>query len=381
LVFPKALEQEYLHFHVAGVRARVRVFFALAPLLILTQWLKGGAAFKEPWQAVLNIAFMACFLGGANWLAWSRQFKRLYVQIATPTVALLVIISIWGLPRIDVTDGNLQALDFVINVPLMTHLLLGLPFYRAVALNVAATVVFFISAIHVGSSPQVLLTFLAYIPTSVAVAALIAYTAERASRNHFLQEQLLGEIAARDPLTGLQNRASFDDHLEKVWKQGQRGGETVGLMMLDLDHFKACNDTLGHQAGDAYLRRMAEVLTSQVPRPLDLIGRYGGEEFVVVLFQTSRAQVLTIAEGIRAAVEALKLPNPGAPRQIVTVSIGAAIAVPVGGRSMHALIQMADEALYAAKGAGRNCVHASEQDLSSVTTGHFKNKRILRIVG
>src|ERR1700735_1395997 len=241
LVFPKALEEEYLRFHVARVRARVRVFFALTPLIILTQWIKGGEAFKELWQAVVNIVFMICFLGGANWLVWNRRFTRIYIRIVTPTIGLLLIISVWGLPRAGVTDGNLQALKFVVSVPLMTHLLLGLPFYRAVTLNTVATFVFFTSALQVGTPAPVLLAFLAYIPTSVAVAAVIAYTAEHASRNSFLQERLLGEIAARDPLTGLQNRASFDDHLEKLWKQGQRTDETVGLLMLDLDHFKACN--------------------------------------------------------------------------------------------------------------------------------------------
>jgi diguanylate cyclase (GGDEF)-like protein len=153
------------------------------------------------------------------------------------------------------------------------------------------------------------------------------------------------------------------------------------LLFFDIDHFKLCNDALGHQAGDACLRMVADVLKQHARRPFDLAARYGGEEFVLILFNMTQAQLLATAEAIRAQIEAMASPNPGAPRGILTISAGAARVAPTAGRSIHALIQMADEALFAAKNDGRNCVRASDQELCHVTTGRFKRRNPLRVVG
>jgi len=380
LSFPASMERQYSAFQVALVRPRVRAFLALMPFVVIADCVKGGIDLAHPWAAALDLLAISAFLVGGNWLVWSRRSARLYVPVVTPVAALLLLLSAYELPRSGVTDGSLETLEFVMNVPLMTHLLLGLTFYRALAINVSCVLAFLGSAVQVGLPIEAISTFLTLAPIAVVVAAVMAYTAEHASRTMFLQEKLLEEIASRDPLTGLQNRASFDSHLQRLWKQAQRSGECVGLLLLDIDHFKLCNDTRGHQAGDECLRAVALIIGQHARRPLDLAARYGGEEFAVLFFQTTPEQLKATGEAIRAQVQALGIESPAAAHGVITISGGTAAVVPEAGRSMHVLIQLADEALYLAKHEGRNCIRANEQELASAITGRFRRKPILRVV-
>lgn len=155
-----------------------------------------------------------------------------------------------------------------------------------------------------------------------------------------------------DTLTGLNNRRSFDTELARLFAQRHRQGTTISLLMIDIDHFKRFNDRYGHLAGDLVLRSVAQVLTNTV-RDMDLVCRYGGEEFSVICpgsnLQQACAAGRRICEAIAQSVVVLK----DGPIQ-VTASIGVA---EVGTGELEAdLIQRADNALYSAKGAGRNCV-------------------------
>ena len=374
------MERQYGAFHVAHIRPRVRAFLGLLPFIVIADFIKEGLDFTHPLAEALQILTLVAFLGGGNWLVWSRRSARLYLPVVTPVAALLLLLCAYQLPRSAVTDGALEALEFIINIPLMTHLLLGLTFYRALAINVCCVVAFLASAMQVGVPAEAITTFLTLAPVAVIAATAMAYTAEHASRTLFLQEKLLEELASRDPLTGLNNRATFESHLERLWKQAQRTGDCVSLLLLDIDHFKLCNDTRGHQAGDECLRTVAQVIGRHARRPLDLAARYGGEEFALILFQTGPEQLKATGEAIRAQVQALGIENAGSPHRVVTISGGSAAVVPEAGRSMHALVQLADEALYLAKSEGRNCIRANEQELASVTTGRFRRKPILRVV-
>jgi diguanylate cyclase (GGDEF)-like protein len=251
--------------------------------------------------------------------------------------------------------------------------------YRAVSVNLLGAAVYAIAASQTPLSPAELTSGISSAFLTVILAAVLAYTAERSERTHFLQEQLLGEIASRDGLTGLQNRAALDAHLDRVWRQALRTQDPIGLLLLDVDHFKGFNDSLGHQAGDACLRQVAGVLRNYARRPFDLPARYGGEEFAIVLYQTPPEQVRAIAEAVRASIEALGIVNPAAPAKVLTISCGVAIVTPVKGRSVHGLIQLADEALYAAKGGGRNCVRSADH-YATLTTGIFRIRDHLRVV-
>jgi len=175
-------------------------------------------------------------------------------------------------------------------------------------------------------------------------------------------EHELGELARKDGLTGLANRRSFDEMLERTWRRTLREGGEMALLLLDIDHFKRFNDSYGHQSGDDCLRTVAAAVDNFGRRPDDLACRYGGEEFAVILGGLGPNTAIAIAEEIRAAVAGLGVPHEASPDGVVTVSIGVAAAVArVGGsiRMPESLLQAADHALYKAKTGGRNRVELS----------------------
>jgi len=175
-------------------------------------------------------------------------------------------------------------------------------------------------------------------------------TAELESVNHQLEA-----LSATDGLTGVFNRRYFDTRLAEEALRSRRQGP-MALIMIDVDHFKSFNDNLGHQAGDACLRRLADALTTVVRRGTDIVARYGGEEFAIILPYTDATGAGELAEKVRKNVEQeLRFQWEGQPVP-VTISVGVAAAP--GGLPVEPgqLIAAADEALYASKQAGRNRV-------------------------
>lgn len=176
------------------------------------------------------------------------------------------------------------------------------------------------------------------------LAELKAYQKQLEEANLRLQEESM-----TDKLTGVGNRAAFDRRLTEEIYHFVRYAAPTSLLLIDVDHFKEYNDSFGHLAGDDALKIIAAVLRD-CARPSDFIGRYGGEEFAVILSETAGAGALGFAERLRASVAAARLPH-----RRVTVSIGAA-TVSAESANYHRLIELADTALYAAKQQGRNCV-------------------------
>jgi diguanylate cyclase (GGDEF)-like protein len=179
--------------------------------------------------------------------------------------------------------------------------------------------------------------------------------------HHKLSEDALQRAAMVDPLTKIANRRHFDSFLDKEWQRAMRTSMPLSLVMLDVDHFKLYNDTLGHAAGDICLQQVAQALDAHALRGTDLAARYGGEEFVLLFAETDADAALALAEAIRAHVEALRLPHPKSPTSAwITVSIGVATMVPgpQAGEEMRAeaLFMAADRAMYGAKDGGRNQV-------------------------
>ena len=178
--------------------------------------------------------------------------------------------------------------------------------------------------------------------------------------HHKQSEDALHRAAMLDPLTKIANRRHFDAFLEKEWQRAIRSAQPLSLVVLDVDHFKLYNDTLGHVAGDVCLQKVAHALEAHALRPTDLAARYGGEEFVLLFAETPHEAAARLAEAIRTTVEALQLPNPRSPTSPwITVSVGVATIVPTQLDEIGQLFVCADRAMYAAKEAGRNRVEAS----------------------
>ena len=192
-----------------------------------------------------------------------------------------------------------------------------------------------------------------------AIALKDVEISERTAELEATNERLSG-LSKEDPLTGIPNRREFDAFATRVWRQGARDKTPAALIMLDIDYFKIFNDRSGHQAGDECLRQVAQTLRDCASRPLDLVARYGGEEFVAILGGATVNDALVVAERMRKAIFDLQLPHPGSSFGMVTVSIGTASVRPSADATLASAIKSADEALYYAKAAGRNCVVFSE---------------------
>jgi len=166
----------------------------------------------------------------------------------------------------------------------------------------------------------------------------------------------LQKLAALDPLTGIANRRRFDETMTLEWQRGQRDKQPLSLLLCDVDHFKHYNDTYGHPAGDLALKKVAAVLTENLKRPADLVTRYGGEEFAIVLPETDSAGAMTVARACLRHLENLQIENTkAAPYGVLTISIGVQTVLPSKQTSLDELIAQTDRALYAAKAKGRNC--------------------------
>jgi diguanylate cyclase (GGDEF)-like protein len=186
----------------------------------------------------------------------------------------------------------------------------------------------------------------------------------------------LEELAITDPLTGLANRRQFDRCLATEWRRGMRNLNPLSMLLVDVDLFKSYNDTYGHLRGDGCLRQIAEAAQNAVTRQGDLVARFGGEEFAIILPNTPNEGAIELAEGICEALRARKLLHKGNPHGVITASIGCATMIPQLGQSSASLIELADQALYKAKRSGRNRVCAGES--VSSTPGQKKAISIKR---
>lgn len=185
----------------------------------------------------------------------------------------------------------------------------------------------------------------------VWAALFFAYAVALRNRGAQGERDRFERLAYLDGLTGVANRRTFDETLERMWNVARRAKVPVAVAMIDIDHFKRLNDTRGHQVGDECLRRVAAVCSSVLRRAGDCFARYGGEEFAAILVNVDLDHAKTLAENMRRAVE-----RDGG----ITVSIGLAARVPRDEDSQHALIADADGALYRAKHEGRNCVRFAD---------------------
>lgn len=173
------------------------------------------------------------------------------------------------------------------------------------------------------------------------------------------QADLLRRLATADGLTGLPNRRQFDERMEAEWQRARRSGASLALLMIDIDHFKAFNDSVGHLAGDDCLRAVAVAIDSAMRRPGDLAARLGGEEFGCILPDTGAAAAVGVAERVQQAITRLRIAHAASPRGSVSASIGVAVATPADGGRPADLLKAADEQLYAAKRDGRARISAA----------------------
>jgi len=194
-----------------------------------------------------------------------------------------------------------------------------------------------------------------FTPLARAFNAMAAQLGQR-ERELLATNDRLTVMASIDMLSGLANRRGFQSRLDFEWLKAQQYRRELSLLMIDVDHFKLYNDTYGHPEGDACLTRLGETLSGIAADTMGFAGRYGGEEFCLLLPNTNALKALEIGEIVRTAVQDLRLPHATSNHEIVTVSVGVAATLPNETQRPGDLIEAADAALYAAKHRGRNTV-------------------------
>jgi diguanylate cyclase (GGDEF)-like protein len=312
---------------------------------------------------ILVLAFALTFMPRAE--TWYPRVMAVLMPIALMAVAWLGLWA-WGL-------GENRLFLRLIIATIATYFLIGLPFRSALVTSLIAIGFYVAAAIAVAMPALELINYLCMLFIANLMCAAGAYNMERMRRTAWLEAWLLDEVAQRDGLTGLYNRRRFDEHLAQVWQHGVREHRLVTLLFVDIDHFKAFNDRYGHQAGDEAMKAVAAVLAQFARRPFDLVARYGGEEFAIVLHDTTQAHAVQLAEQLLEAVRGLGIPHEASSTAtVLTISVGVAVVQPAARRSSAGLMQLADQALYAAKDAGRNRMHLLQQEYEHMKTGYFR---------
>ena len=194
---------------------------------------------------------------------------------------------------------------------------------------------------------------------TIALADRVYITAADNPRVARVRNAELEVLAEMDALTGVPNRRAFDEHLSAEWERSLLTGASIGVIMLDVDHFKEYNDRLGHVAGDLCLSKIAHACAGSLKRGGDFFARYGGEEFAAILTTQSDDNLVVVAERMRQAVAAEAISHPTEPGGFVTISLGTARMKATLEEAPTQLVAAADDALYDAKSRGRNCVRAT----------------------
>ncbi|MGG2397424.1 diguanylate cyclase domain-containing protein [Pseudomonas sp. SH1-B] len=244
-------------------------------------------------------------------------------------------------------------------VSMAAYFLVGLRLSEALACSLIILFVYVVVEWLAGLPAPRLINNLLFLAFGNLTGAVGCYLLEHKSREQFLVSRLMRLLAYHDSLTGLHNRRSFNRQFERLWRQAQRDGKSLALLLCDIDHFKAYNDCYGHQAGDAALQRVGILIEQAARRPLDMGVRLGGEEFALLLFDIGADEARQRAEALRQSLEAAAIAHRNSDSAaVLTMSIGIACLTPGVQAELGQLYEQADRALYEAKAFGRNQVAA-----------------------
>lgn len=372
--FAPDLEAEYEDFVLAERRLQLRTFNGLLFLLALGAMLlsvQGAAAPDTVERLRLGVIALGC--AATTWAAVSLLYQEIYLTVARwASLPVAVFAASEVAHRIALGSG--ESLAWLAAYGTGLFYMSGLRFGAAVQAALALIASLAVSLLREGVAPVRALQALGLLAVVMLIAGVTWRQQTQRLRKGFLERGLIADLAARDGLTGLKNRRAFDEHLIRSWQQGLRDRKTIAVMFIDVDCFKKFNDRYGHKAGDIALQRIAGVVHSVAKRALDLAARYGGEELAVILYDVPREAAAPLAESVRAAVMNLAIEHlDSPPNNVVTISIGIGIVRPTLARSPDGAVQLADEALYAAKRNGRNRVEIFESEYDALSTGTFRS--------
>ena len=375
LRFGPGLESTYRQEQYRQSLPYLRVSLGIALALMLAIILLWRLVLHEEDSPLLDLARYAVMLPAivlALATTFLRDGNRLYrpvISVLAPLAMLAIVVVAlvtWGL-------GDERPFTALLIATMFVYFLVGLPVLAAVVTNLIAWAAYVYGAFMLSMPLDGLIYNALMLLLAIAVSAVVAYNVDHTRRTVWLESRMLDEVAQRDGLTGIYNRRRFDEHLAQVWQHGVREHRPITLLFADIDHFKAFNDRYGHQAGDEAMTAVAAILAQFARRPLDLVARYGGEEFAILLYDTTQDHAARVAEQLLEAVRGLSIPHEdSSAAPVLTISVGVACVVPMARRSCAGLVQLADQALYAAKDAGRNQSQLLQEEYEHMKTGYFR---------
>lgn len=356
LRFEPDLELEYRATYIPNNATRLRLAHAISILSVLLFLVLDSLAFRLTPPLAVKI------LLGATIPALILPILATYMHNPGATVqryvfycSLVVGVSLVAAVEIARLSTGWFPYEALLLALMYTYLVSGLLFMQAAAVGwivAAAFVVFELT-------PHVLRPTLAYEVFYLVVGNLIGmigvYMVQYESRRNFLLQNELWLRAVLDPLTGVLNRREFRNQLDTAWALAQRQQVPLGLLLVDVDNFKAINDSRGHPAGDQVLRAVGDVLKDCAMRPMDAVGRYGGDEFVAMWFDVDPAWFHNLAQELPARLAAYPMAGTAAGVKL-NVSGGAVLVEPRPGVLPQDAINLADLKLYERKRDGRGTV-------------------------
>ncbi len=376
LQFRDPLESEFrqhrVHQNMRLLRLALGIGFVFGLCFLALDFVLGKGQLSDPavWQRTLVTQTLVAMMLVATYrpAAW-RWLSAFAVAIALSIAGGNLLMASVGEAR------NLGSIFIgMVVVTFYTYLFVGLRFWPALATALAVLAGTVAHMILTDAPTATVLYNAMFLIFANLIGASGLYTLEYNQRMSYLESRLLAKMATIDPLTELANRDHFNDYLDRTWRQCLRDEQPLTVALIDIDHFKTFNDRYGHQAGDRCLVSVAETIDNACRRPLDLAGRYGGEEFIFVMPGARCDHAHVALSRILSNIEALNIPHEGSPTASrVTASAGVAHLYPHDtDRSVQGLLQMADEALYTAKSKGRNRVSLVQPDReASMLTGVF----------
>lgn len=382
--FPPTLEQDYRFQYQNEAAHELR--FRGPIILFLYLFLSFGIyqlLSPEQVQIWLKLYSWVGLIVFTAWVfSWFEKMHQWFDWYATIGSSIAIAISFTIVNRVHGGEGSILLHAAIMYAIVIVYGFVGLRFYLAVLagwlgglMGLAASMYF------AGDIPWTLLNRTYTFSSFLGMA--LAYVTDRHHRENYLQScllelhriemvqqtQQLEVLSRQDPLTGIANRRYLDELLQDEWYRAMRHQTPLSLMMIDIDYFKAYNDSLGHLAGDQCLIKIAHAITKIATRSGELVARYGGEEFVILLPMTNQQHAIRQAERLLRTIKALAIPHPASEvSPHVTLSLGVVSYTPQFNDDVNDFLYCADHALYKAKTKGRDgyiFAHLAPQSLAS----------------
>lgn len=358
-----ALEADFRRYHLAEFLPRMRkslpvalalfLAFAMLDALSLPPLVRDGVLGLRLGGIVpvLALTWVALYVRSLReWLQWLVSASALASGLGIVGIIWVARVHAFGLPY----EGIILATFF-------SYFLTGLRFVAASLCGWLVFLAYVAMELHVGLNGDTLLYNAFFLATANLIGCFGNHFLEQAVRQNFCSMVQMHKLAERDFVTGLLNRRAFSTRATGIWRQALRDGRSIGIAMVDVDHFKHYNDHYGHAAGDVALQSVAHVIAEHARRPLDACARYGGEEFVVLWYDVDADHAMALAQRMCQAVQALGLPHVASPTAgVVSISVGLVCTAVHDAAQWDAALRAADQALYQAKQQGRNRVCAAD---------------------